>query len=271
MVLKPFAAGYDNLSLIFERNIRSYTHLENEANNQRGGIQKVDYPMDNKKLISTKIKSFLIRFVKLHGDLFMWTRSCNQIIKEYNTNTTNNTNTSASAVVIQSTSKNQNGDVSVKKGNKDNKEGNKTIEAKETKESKDTKEIKDIKDIKEFNMNSFMHLSQEVIEEYDFLILNPAFSESLLLKLLTICIFSVHHGSSILNKIIGTPTTTTNATTVTTVPTITTGSTSNSGSNDDEGKLDDSRPYEVNSVSTSTERSASESLALSFFFSIISK
>lgn len=204
MVLKPFAAGFDNLSLIFEKNIRLYMQSKSEAaqDNLRSNN-------NNNKIMSIRIKSFLIRFIRLHGDLFLYTR---RAIKS----------------IIDTVLRNSNGIDYLPEVEKHNNE------------------------LKEFDVKSFLLLNQEVLDDFEYLISASAFSETLLLKLLVISLFSVHHGASILS--------------------VHSSQTDSTPIQQETGReTNGNLKKNVSKVSNSMDRSVTESLALSFLFALVNK
>lgn len=204
MVMKPFAAGYDNLSLLFESNKRLYLQLKTESHQQQ--LTTLTNLGDNKKLISLRTKAFLIRYVRLHGDLFLWTRMAFKV----------------NTVAISSFKK---------KGTKEDENGvnseGETVE------------------LNEFDVDSFLVLNQEVLDDFDSLISASAFSDGLLLKLLVISLFSVHHSGSILSQI-------------------------STNLNNDITESEECKKNET-SVPNSLGRSVTESLSLSLLFSIVKR
>jgi hypothetical protein len=196
MVLKPFAAGLDNLGLIFEKNIRLYTQSKIEGNQDQSRLS-------SQKIMSNKIRSFLIHFIRLHGELFLYTRKA---IK------------------------------SITKAKNDGIDYLPFVEKRST-------------DLKEFDIKSFMLLNQEVMEAFEYLLSASAFSDTLLLKLLVISLFSVHHGASILSAY-------SDSTIVT-----------QEGGRESSGNL----RKNISKGSNSVERYITESLALSFLFALVNK
>lgn len=203
MVLKPFAAGLDNLGLIFEKNIRLYAQSKIEEVNQ----DRSRY--SSQKVMSNKIRSFLVHFIRLHGDLFLYTRKA---IKSVN-NTTSKSNGIDYLPDIENHST----------------------------------------DLKEFDVEAFSLLNQEVLDNFEYLLSVSAFSDTLLLKLLVISIFSVHHGASILSTF------SSQIDNSTTVP-------------PESGRESSGNVMKNISIgSNSMERSITESLALSFLFALVKK
>jgi hypothetical protein len=194
MVSKPFAAGLDNLSLIFEKNIRLYTQSKIEKNQDQS-------KHSSQKIMSNKIRSFLIHFIRLHGDLFLYTRKA---IKSITT------------------------------------ERNNGIDYLPDVEKRST-------ELKEFDIQSFLLLNQEVMDDFEYLLSVSAFSDTLLLKILVISLFSVHHGASILSTYSDS--------------TIVTQERENSGN----------LRQNISKSSNSMDRSITESLALSFLFALVNK
>lgn len=71
LILKPFASGFDNLRLVFDRNLRAYSALSEEPSVEGDALSQTDH----KKSLVIRAQSFFIRFVRLHGDLFSWTHT----------------------------------------------------------------------------------------------------------------------------------------------------------------------------------------------------
>ena len=73
LILKPFASGFDNLRLVFDRNLRAYSALSDTAS--ASASSDALSQADQKKSLVIRAQSFFIRFVRLHGDLFSWTHA----------------------------------------------------------------------------------------------------------------------------------------------------------------------------------------------------
>jgi Est1 DNA/RNA binding domain len=71
LILKPFASGFDNLRLVFDRNLRAYSALSEEPSMDSDALSQAEH----KKSLIIRAQSFFIRFVRLHGDLFSWTHA----------------------------------------------------------------------------------------------------------------------------------------------------------------------------------------------------
>ena len=146
MILKPFASGYDNLGLIFDKNMRAYSALKEDASDNR-----THSPLgDKKQILAAKAHIFFVRFLRLHGDLFKWSRCVTDLQKE-----------------------------------------------KPPVEEEANKRETPVPD---FDVTACMSLIQRVLSDFEYFMRfdeSSVFSEILLVKLLTISIFSVHNAPSI--------------------------------------------------------------------------
>lgn len=78
----PFAGGIENLSLLFDKNAKTFEKI-NGTNRQQllmAASAGATAQERRKKELSAKMKLFLISFVRLHGVLFTWTKSIRQVI-----------------------------------------------------------------------------------------------------------------------------------------------------------------------------------------------
>lgn len=173
MILKPFLSGYDNLGLIFDKNLRAYNVLLNQSKNlstQQLSISRSGSgsgsglsAKDKKKSLSLMAQSLLIRFIRLHGEMFEWTHTTVKAINE-----------KQKAVNTEESS-----DVSVEDHLKASTEPYVALD---------------------FDITKFPSLVQEVLSDFEYFMQNDEssiFSEILLVRLLAISIFSVHYPSSI--------------------------------------------------------------------------
>ena len=146
MILKPFASGYDNLGLIFDKNMRAYSALKEDTSDSRTQV-----PLgDKKQLLAARAHVFFVRFLRLHGDLFKWSRHVTDLLKE--------------------------------------------------KLPLNGEEGKRETPVPDFDVTACMSLIQRVLSDFEYFMRfdeSSVFSEMLLVKLLTISIFSVHNAPSI--------------------------------------------------------------------------
>jgi Est1 DNA/RNA binding domain len=154
MILKPFVSGCDNLSMIFEKNMRTFVSLRDDSPET-----KVDGQEDlrKKQSLAVRAHSFFIRFIRLHGDLFKWTLATSRGIT----------------------------DLQKSPGSGGAAEQAEPYVA------------------ERFDVNKCMSLIHKVLSDFEFFMRydeSSVFSEMLLVKLLAIALFSVHHTASIFGE-----------------------------------------------------------------------
>ena len=171
MISKPFISGFDNLGLIFDKNMRAYNILLTQGPSlltQQSisglGSGSALSIKDKKKIISSMAQSLLIRFVRLHGDLFKWTHTTVKAIDERQ------------------------------------KAANADLEDSATPAEDSLKVPLDPYVASEFDSTKFLSLVQEVLSDFEYFMQNDEssiFSEIFLVRLLAVSLFSVHHASSL--------------------------------------------------------------------------
>jgi hypothetical protein len=220
MVQQPFAAGVENLVVLFDKNGRLYKQLKS-GEGQQQLIDSLSHIADkNKKAIAFRVKTFLIMFVRLHGVLFGWTRRAVKLMANENDHQRN-------AAVPEAPQ-----EEALPTGD----EAGPAAAA--------SKPIRP-EDLAAFNAEGFREMCQSVLEEFDSLLAASAFGETLLVRMLVLCIFSVHEASRILSS----SSTTTAATTT--------------GRNDTNyNRESDESDHRRDAEASTASRSLSESLAL---------
>ena len=171
MISKPFISGFDNLGLIFDKNMRAYNILLTQGPSlltQQSisglGSGSALSIKDKKKIISSMAQSLLIRFVRLHGDLFKWTHATVKAINER------------------------------QKAASDDMDDSVTL-AEES-----SKVLTEPYIAFEFDLTKFLSLVQEVLSDFEYFMQNDEssiFSEIFLVRLLAVSLFSVHHASTV--------------------------------------------------------------------------
>ena len=157
LVRQPFAAGYDNLNVLFEKNGRAYAQLRSTGQFQMISMMASTGPAGGdkgKRVAAAKLKIFLIQFVRLHGILFNWARQMQSAVTEL-------AEIDAQAQTLDYASG--------------------ALPRRPT------------LTMPQLDVDVFVTLMHSVIEEYDHLLLASAFGDQLLVRLLVISIFSVHH------------------------------------------------------------------------------
>lgn len=164
MIPKPFVSGCDNLSMIFDKNIRTYASLRDDSPDTKVDRQEgstVD--LSKKQSLAVRAHSFFIRFIRLHGDLFKWTLATSRGITDLQKTLGSGT-------------------------------GNVTGSAAEQAQTYVAER---------FDVNKCMSLIHKVLSDFEFFMRydeSSVFSEMLLVKLLAIAIFSVHHTATIFGE-----------------------------------------------------------------------
>lgn len=164
MIPKPFVSGCDNLSMIFEKNLRTFASLRDDSPDTRvDGQEGSTADRSKKQSLAARAHSFFIRFIRLHGDLFKWTL-----------------NTSRAITDLQKSSGNGSGSG-----------------------SGSAAERLEPYVAERFDVSKCMSLIHKVLSDFEFFMRydeSSVFSEMLLVKLLAIALFSVHHTASIFGE-----------------------------------------------------------------------
>lgn len=149
LVQQPFTGGLENLSLLFAKNLRSFsaigTALPSRSHHGDGKSRKGD---------SARLKTFLTRFVRLHGLLFDWASRMHRDL--------------ASVPSSMESS-------SAPPGQQRQLLGEEPLSA-------------------EAQAEEFMSVLQTTLEDLDQQLSGSLLDDSLLLQLLVLCLFSVHFG-----------------------------------------------------------------------------
>jgi Est1 DNA/RNA binding domain len=154
MIAKPFVSGCDNLSMIFEKNMRTFVSLRDDSPET-----KVDGQEDlrKKQSLAVRAHSFFIRFIRLHGDLFKWTLATSRGITDLQKSPGSGGAVEQAEPYVA----------------------------------------------ERFDVNKCMSLIHKVLSDFEFFMRydeSSVFSEMLLVKLLAIALFSVHHTASIFGE-----------------------------------------------------------------------
>lgn len=157
MILKPFVSGCDNLSMIFDKNMRTFISLRDDSPDTKVGAREATTSdLGKKQTLAARAHSFFIRFIRLHGDLFKWTLATSRAITELHRSHEVGAAEQAEPYVAEP-----------------------------------------------FDVDKCMSLIHKVLSDFEFFMRydeSSVFSEMLLVKLLAISIFSVHHTSSIFGE-----------------------------------------------------------------------
>jgi hypothetical protein len=210
MVKRPFAAGYENLTLLFDKNNRQYKQLKSGD----GALQhqlhaSLSHITDkSKKIIAYRVKVFLISYIRLHGMLYGWTRRALKYIaasrlaaedasastaesdhaaRANNMNDANNTNAVDADADTDDRRRIRSNEKQIASATATTSALPQPVQAQLT--------AQDL--MADFDATIFSELCHSVLEEFDQLVSISAFGEVLLVRLLIICIFSVHHGASV--------------------------------------------------------------------------
>jgi hypothetical protein len=160
LVKVPFEGGYENLKVLFDKNLRSYNQLQSRQYNDS---------RDEKKNKIMKTKSFCTNFIRLHGILFYWSRATMKL----------GSLASESVVDEDEVETEFDSDLVANLNNNDNKQDSSKLAP-------------------DIDANEVLSLIQLVLDEFDQLITMSAFGDPLLVRLLVICIFSIHNGKNTL-------------------------------------------------------------------------
>ena len=166
MILKPFVSGFDNLSQIFDKNMRAYNFLCRESPTQPVTISTVS-PKNKKDSTESMVQTFFVRFIRFHGDLFKLTQT---------------------AVKAENDRQKEKRDTSPEDSNPD-----------ET----SMKTVPPTHNGVEFDVEGSLKLAQKVLSDFEYCMHNDesaAMNEILLVRLLAICLFSVHHAASLFGE-----------------------------------------------------------------------
>jgi hypothetical protein len=149
----PFSGGFENLTRLFEMNLTSYEALQQEVQNAH------DF---NKKNDHTKFKFFLTSFVRLHGYFFSWSIRMHLEHLKGNTELISSqaTQTSESTTLLS--------------------------------KLHDTLNSKILRHDREINNEKLQDMTSTILEDFDYLISSGKLTDLHLLRLIAICIFSVH-------------------------------------------------------------------------------
>lgn len=169
LIRQPFAAGYDNLHLLFEKNSRAYAQLRSGGHVQMvsmmasvgGGAAGAEKA---KRVAAAKVRIFLIQFVRLHGILFNWTRQTQLALAEL------------MEIDQYSQLNREAGEVEIRTSRAASHRPRQTLPR--------------------VDVESFTSLMHSLLEEFDQLILQSSFGDQLLVRLLVVSIFSVHHSAA---------------------------------------------------------------------------
>ena len=224
MVAQPFAGGTDNLATLFEKNKQRSMQLKNDIEHQKllaaasaslseqmheweasidtqlppppqAGVPPSTEPVapwfalrKNKKALAIKLKHFSGNFVWLHGLLYKWTckavpllsRSASSVTREAVAVTT-------APIPVPST------------GISTAMEVDEALASAGV--SSSTAAAAVAATSLPFDFTLFGALSQEILQDFDLLLSASALSEIFLIRLLVICVFSVHHGATLVDPL----------------------------------------------------------------------
>lgn len=171
LVREPFGAGFDNLKLLFEKNVRPFSQLRQVGYQQMiAHLAANAHGEKSKKIIAAKVKVFLTQFIRMHGILFHWTRE---------------TKSAMEAFLTRKAEWNM---------HRDN--------LPYLSEGGGSDETKPSMSVPPLDLEEFLELNQTVLDEFDQLLATSAFGDQLLVRLLVIAIFTVHHSSSAVMQLV---------------------------------------------------------------------
>lgn len=210
MVKNPFTGGFENLTLLFSKNIRQYMQLKHISSNTRGsnvsgrdvlvipGYTNIKTNPNSSSKGSggrrsatsstavepaAQLRALLIRFVHLHGYLFHWTsrmhREYAQLLqlqsKEHSIATT------TSPTAAESTSMWLSPITAA------------VAAAERVHSHDDDEERQQHQQQQQVDSQEYARLLRVVLEEYDQQLSSGALSDALLVRMIAICLFSVHY------------------------------------------------------------------------------
>jgi len=172
MVEHPFTGGFENLMTMFSKNAVAYAALKKQKvlfdpvlPVSVGSSRKMDKP---KKMDNSKLKSFLTKFIRLHGLLFDWSTQMHRYYSQVDSSSSSTLSYAAfSHLKLNSSAAQPEGFGS-----------------------------------EDINVDMYITLLHNVLEEYDQQLAQSSLSDQILVKLVAICVFSVHYGSERSNNIL---------------------------------------------------------------------
>lgn len=169
LVLQPFTGGFENLMTIYLKNAVAFAALKKQKvlfdPTQSSTSKKSE---KDRKTDNAKLKAFLTKFIRLHGLLFEWATQMHRSHSQQDA-------TAAAPYATVFTHLKANSAQAEGFGND------------------------------EINVDMYMSILHSTLEEYDQQLVQSTLSDQILVKLLVICIFSVHYGAERGNNILLSP------------------------------------------------------------------
>lgn len=157
LTLQPFTGGYENLAVIFCKNTTKFQILNEKSNSNSYNNHR-----DRKSFM--KLNNFMTLFIRLHGLLFWW----NTLIQSETEESELSQNSQGEYFNLLTKKSGENGILSAEKMGL----------------SKVNERI---------NPDYYQDILRRTMKEYDELLQLPTLTDTILIKLLVICIFSIHH------------------------------------------------------------------------------
>ena len=225
MVAQPFAGGTDNLATLFEKNKQRSMQLKNDIEHQKllaaasaslseqmheweasidtqvplppqGGVLPSTEPVapwfalrKNKKALAVKLKHFSSNFVWLHGLLYKWTCKAVPLVTRSGSSVTREAVAGTTApIIVPSVGISTAMEIDENLGSNGVSSSTAVVAAVAATSLP-------------FDFTLFGSLSQEILQDFDLLLSASALSEIFLIRLLVICVFSVHHGATLVDPL----------------------------------------------------------------------